>query len=402
MKEQQLRLLARLKLAESSVEDEMVVLMTLPPERRDIAFSRMEVIARYLDESGQSTKDAEEAAAALGTGLRNFYRFVARVQKFGPAKGLAPGYRNVQRAATARDGLPSEVEMPLRKLLKRSPEARPAEVYAFIEQLCREKEISIPSEPTVRRRLAALRQSPLVQRALAKMVLGSDIVVDQCAITLPISGHRPGQISYATVTLVVDRQTKLVLGAGIAESDGIAMGLSSAIFNVEKRLPTFAQHELQLAQSIDDLRWTVPPDLEYAEDAIFQSEQAAGLKITVKGRGVRRHGAELRRLLGNQLGGFEFRNLTTASAEPVSDDKRAAIAPWELLQHAVDGHNQKILARFATLTSQSLVAERSEQLTNLRRQLDSIFTPVFDAVDDTFEIDPSEYWSPSRTFPRRD
>jgi hypothetical protein len=146
----------------------------------------------------------------------------------------------------------------------------------------------------------------------------------------------------------------------------------------------------------------VPPDLEYAEDAIFQSEQAAGLKITVKGRGVRRHGAELRRLLGNQLGGFEFRNLTTASAEPVSDDKRAAIAPWELLQHAVDGHNQKILARFATLTSQSLVAERSEQLTNLRRQLDSIFTPVFDAVDYTFEIDPSEYWSPSRTFPRRD
>lgn len=402
MNEEQLRLLARLKLAGASVEGEMVVLMTLPPERRDVAFRRMEVIARYLDETGQSSKDAEEAAAALGTGLRNFYRFIARVKKFGPAKGLAPGFRNVQRAATARDGLASEVEMPLRKLLKRSPEARPAEVYAFIEQLCRDKGISLPSEPTVRRRLAALRQSPLVQRTLAKMVLGSDIVVDQCAITLPVSGHRPTHFVYATVTLVIDRLTKLVLGAGITESDGIAIGLSAAIFQVDRKLPTFANYQLQLAQSINTLSWTVPPSLEYAADAILQSEQAAGVKIKVKSRGVRRHGAEVRRLLGNQLGGFEFRNLTTAKAEPVSGDQSPAGDPWALLQHAVEAHNQKLLDRFALVTSKSILSDRLEQLTALRRQLDGIFYPVFDAVDNTFQTDSSAHWYRLRTFPRRD
>ena len=395
-------MLARLKLAGTSVEDEMVVLMTQPPERREVAFNRMEVIARYLDETGQSSKDAEDAAAALGTGLRNFYRFIARLKKFGPAKGLAPGFRNVQRAATARDGLPSEVELPLRKLLKRSPEARPAEVYAFIEQLCTDKGISLPSEPTVRRRLAALRQSPLVQRTFSKMVLGSDIVVDQCAITLPISGHRPAQTGYATVTLVIDRLTKLVLGAGITEDDGIAIGLASAIFQVEGKLPTFANYQLQLARSISALSWTVPPGLEYAAEAILRSEHAASVKITIRSRGVRRHGAEVRRLLGNQLGGFEFRNLTTANAEPASGAQRPAADPWALLQHAVDAHNQKLLDRFASVTSKSIVSDRAEQLTALRRQLDGIFYPVFDAVDNTFDTDPSEHRYRSRTFPRRD
>lgn len=380
---ERIMLLRQVMSPKANIEDELTVYSLLSADKQCVVDERLRIMAAYFAESPRTAAMTENAAGSLNMEKRNFYRLVAKMKDVGPVRALAPKFRNVQRHSMARDGLPEVIETSLRRKLKRSPEARLSEVYSFLETLYRDTDLPMPSMPTVRKRVAALRESPALRQARAKIAVGEHLVIDQCGIDLLITHaySEPDRVDYGVVTLIVDQQSKLILGFALSVANGVAGGLELALDEMKVSIEALSEFGLRVAPSIKSVKWVTPPDMEEFGDVLQSSGAAQGVSVTPMHKGVRRHGAQLRRLIGNRLGHFRFRLMTTEDGGRV-EANRSGTVPYEtahdLIRFAVRQRNEALLASLGSdrLSDEGYRGQKM-QLGRLAEALKELFEPVF-------------------------
>lgn len=379
---ERIMLLRQVMSPNANIEDELTVFALLSADKQSVVDERLRIMAAYLAESPRTAAMTEIAAGSLNMEKRNFYRLVAKMKDVGPVRALAPKFRNVQRNSMARDGLPEEIESSLRQKLKRSPEARLSEVYSFLEALYRDTDLPMPSMPTVRKRVAALRESPALRQSRAKIAVGEDLVIDQCGIDLLITHaySEPDRVDYGVVTLIVDQQSKLILGFALSVANGVAAGLEFALDEMKVSLGALSEFGLRVAPSIKSVKWVAPPEMEEFGNVLQNSGAAQGVSVTPMHKGVRRHGAQLRRLIGNRLGHFRFRLMTTDDGGRV-EANRGGTVPYEtardLIRFTIRQRNEALLASLGSvrLNDEGYLSQKM-QLQGLAEALKELFEPV--------------------------
>ena len=366
----------------ANIEDELTVFALLSADKQCVVDERLRIMAAYLAERPRTAAMTENAAGRLNMEKRNFYRLVAKMKDVGPVRALAPKFRNVQRNSMARDGLPEEIESSLRQKLKRSPEARLSEVYSFLEALYRDTDLPMPSMPTVRKRVAALRESPALRQSRAKIAVGENLIIDQCGIDLLITHaySEPDRVDYGVVTLIVDQQSKLILGFALSVANGVAAGLESALGEIKASLGTLSEFGLRVAPSIKSVKWVAPPEMEEFGEVLKNSGAAKGVSVTPMDKGVRRHGSQLRRLIGNRLGHFRFRLMTTEDGGRVEANRSGTVpydTAFDLIRFTVRQRNEALLASLGPvrLNDEGYLSQKI-QLERLAEALKELFEPV--------------------------
>ncbi len=345
MKDARAALLARHLTGGNQLEGELALLASLSADKQATVFKRLSVLDGYLAKTSPTSADADLAAAQIGVARRQLYRLLAKVSEVGPVRALSPGYRNVERSAPSKDGLPEPIEAIVRQTLFGQPDAKIAQIEAAVREECnRFEDLSFPGQTAIRRRVHALRRLALVPRP--KDGVGARIAVDQVCLDLTI--HTAGNPRLSIATFIIDRDTRLILGAGLTAQDGVGQGLADAVKDADRRLAGFQRKSLLVAGQITELMWIVPPGLERFADSISSGDLPAGRKpvIDVVGAGPRRHGDAILRLLGDKIGRFRFRrNVELTDEPPLSGEIPVYLDDGQrLLGFTIDSWNDRILS----------------------------------------------------------
>lgn len=365
-------------------EDEEAIFLSLPPEKQKVVIERLTRLDEYLQMPSPSRSSADEVAAELGIARRTLYHLLGKLREHGPVRGLAPGYRIKRRPSVATEGLGELAESILLDELGKNPEVRLGRVVAAINRACAAAGVSPPPEADIRRRLHELRR----KRATASegsddREFGRSILIDQSAIDLAIL-HLDRR-EQAVVTLIIDRQTRIIFGVGVASGDGILMGLEGALFDaIHRRLPALARQAPPVAPRLEEVEWVVPPGSEGSgEDWIRAAAQVhPGLKLTATDHRPKRHGNALLRLMGDKLGIFTFKVRASANAELVTNPSTLSHHPetaWKVVNFAADAWNRPIIAQLAKM-AHSDTQDSSEKLISLAQSLKDIFRTVVPSV----------------------
>jgi hypothetical protein len=377
LKDPRTQLLERYVLADSHVSDELALLATMPESKQEIVMARLEAIHCYLSEGNQTPAEADAAAVKIGVARKQFYRLMAKLQELGPTRALSPGFRNVPRSAPSKDGLAEAAEAAVLEILRNKPDAKISEVESFVRSKCQEGGFDFPGVTAIRRRVHALRRS--LPAPLSGAELGARLAVDQVALDLGVTSHRGTTLS--VITLVIDRSTKLICGAGLTAGDGMGIGLQIAVRDSGSRLASFADYTFPVAANVQELTWVVPPGLEAAAAAISAREpvSADGPTFEVISAGPRRHGDNIMRLLGDRLGPHSFRRLAALGEDPPSvpgPGLHVHDAP-QVVSRAVSQWNAQILAGAQKSEADP---KRLRRLQGIADELARIYMPVFDGV----------------------
>lgn len=376
-------------LAESSSIDLELALLSKQPEGKRLIFEeRLRAIDRYLQKPDPSVFDVDEAAASVGVSRRQFYRLLTKMRRLGPVRGLLPSLHNVVRSSAATEGLAEPIEAVLIREMTKDPTIKIAQLESLVFARCEQLGVDRPSEWKLRRRIHALRASGL---AASNIEFGGSLVVDQIALDLPV--RHLGANYYVGVTLIIDRNTRLIAGASATVGDGIGLSIRQALADMSRRTVGFSASKLLVATKLERLTWVVPPGLEdYAEAVSEVSTDGRWMAdVEIIGKGSRRHGELILRLLGDRLGIYGFRT----RAELGTDAERAPAGNAESLDfaskvigHCVESWNRKVLQsrRASTSTPDSLAARR---LTRITKELQSYFNPVFTEIESGFTTDCS-------------
>ena len=372
-------LLSKYVTSGAELENEMWLLATQSEAKQETVWERLEVIDRYLQIDSPTGIDADAAAAEIGIARRRFYRLIANLRSLGPVRALSPGFRNVKRKAPTKDGLEKHVEIAIQKALREEPDAKMAEIYRFVAAECERLEASKPSPTAVRRRVHAIRRSatPLKQGE----TIGETVVVDQVALDLVIDWFDGARLS--VITLIIDFETRIILGFGLSIGEGAGNGLESALHDMSKRLPKLSTFGTPHVGKLSRVRWTVPPSIEYAADALSSKSNPREERpdIEVFGSGPRRHGDQIMRLIGDRIGPYEFRRLTDlvhlprVKDQPATDFNDAV----RIVGYAVEKWNQEALSNYAKGRASS---GSEKKLIELSEAINTTFKPVFGAVRD--------------------
>lgn len=306
LKDPRAALLSRHLPAGWTLAEELGLLTLQTPEKQQIVEDRLTVIDRFLTKGG--AQSADTAANEIGVGRRQFYMLLSKLRGVGPTRALAPGFRNVERASVARNGLGEPAESLLRKILSEEPEAKIARIEARMREALNGAENSLPSETAIRRRVHALRRSGAVPNT--DLLLGAHIVMDQVALDLSI--REGGANVLAIVTLIIDRDARAILGAGLTGSDDQGIGLKAALVDFQTRIQSIYEAGLPIAPQLEKLTWVVPPVGVFA---VVNEEKAPKLEIVETG--AKRHGEAILRLLGDRLPPFRFRRLAWLERQPL-------------------------------------------------------------------------------------
>lgn len=381
-----------------SLDEELAVLARQPADKQHIVEQRLGVIDSYLNRSPQTTGDADFAAAQIGVGRRQFYSLVSKLRELGPSRALTPGFRNVLRAAPSRDGLDEPAEGAIRDILKAEPEARLSRIEAYVRQVCDSAGAGFPGGSAIKRRVHVLRQS--VDFA-APGDFGARLVIDQVPLELSVSVGDKSTLSI--ITLIIDRETRLIAGAGLTAVEKNGLGLNAAVMDFAKRRERFLASQIPVAEAIKELTWVLPPGMQFFNEKIEQSfEVWRRPHFEFVGHPATRHGEWIMRLIGDRLGPFAFRRLakfdrglplSTTPGISLEDARR-------LVSSAIDQWNEPRLAAAASAKAldstirdwrlRKVARELNRASITLRQAADFLFYTMFGSGAEQSDPEPSE------------
>lgn len=372
-----IELIGRHLLPGEQIEEELALLTAQPPSKRAVIEERLEILDGYLSSGVAGVKAADAAATEMGVSRRSFYRLIAKLSELGPVRALSLGFRNAPRQAPTKDGLSEPAETAIRQVL----EARPDEPIFRVNQFVKAESIRIgfeyPGETAIRRRVHALRQSGLVPSLVDQF--GAQLVVDQCPIDLTVSSDAQELV---TVTLIIDRSTRLICGCGFSVLNDFGLGLMRALRDSEQRIVGFADSSFPVAARISEVRWVVPPAVEYAATAMKPDSLPKGRRpdINVLASGPRRHGEAILRLLGDRFGVYNFRRLAMEAGKPLPSSASGVdvMQVGEIVGYCADGWNRRIVSRLPK-TNASAELRRLSRVTT---DIDQLFAPVVAMINE--------------------
>lgn len=369
-----LELIAKHSGDEATFRGNEATLLALPAATQAAVVQRLRMLDEYLALSEPTAADAARLAQALGMSERNFYRLVGKLRDHGPVAGLAPNFRLRQRPSAAVDGLGDVAELALERLLQANEDARWKDVVDEVLTSCRLAGVEPPSPATIRRRLLALRAEGRL-REKGERIFGETWLLDQTAITLTVQSGEA--VRYVVATLLIDRQTKLIAGAGLLSESDAESGVVSALIDAWSRVPEFAVAALNVASKLRDFHWVLPEGVSGSGFML-----SPGLTRT-SGLGSRRHGEAIFRLLGNRLGPYTL--LIRSTADPADIDDQLATAPVtfkkaeELVRHAVEKWNDGILQQVPAVKAGRGRNARRSRLIELMQKMTNTFLPALSA-----------------------
>lgn len=361
------------------MDDELSVLSSHSHAKQAVVKKRLEAIDRFLSVPGRTRENAAEIADQVGLSVRQFYALVAKVRQFGPVRALLPGYRNVTRSAPTTDGLAPPIEELLQSFLESNHDAKLTNIENFVRTACSTHGHTFPGTSAIRRRVHTLKRQQSLTHATS--CVGAEIFIDQICLDLAVSALERER--YAVLTLIMDRETRHILGYGLTMGDGIGLGLTQALGNFKQEARA-ALLDQRIAPNIEKITWVIPPGLEELADAILHgpfSESKRPIVKLVTG-GPRRHGEAIMRLVGDRIGRFRFKRLTRLDQDPP-----AAPVPGidlelahRLIGSAIDSYNLNLTGASTGKVSE----DETNRLSNLAQELETLFKPVLNAVEARF------------------
>ncbi|MBB5716249.1 hypothetical protein [Sphingomonas aerophila] len=408
------------------LEVELAVFATLPADKQRIVDDRLAIIDALPGGDERTMEHVEQAARALGRGVRNLYRLIDRMKEVGPVGGLAPGFRASKREAPVRKGLGEPIEKWIAEKLRRKPDASVAEIADYLSRRFDKHtrtrstgsaetfaEFDLPSSSSLYRRVHAIRSGEAELRTRTRKIpFGGRMVLDQVALNVTV-GTVFGRSNDVVATLLVDRATSLIVGVGLAVENSMGMGLQGAVADaIRRRLAKIGDSGVVLAETLSRVEWVVPPGLEDVADAVL--EGAAKLQpppeIVIRSAGRRRHGSEVVRLLGDRLGQFAFRVRSTGS-RPLSEEaskyadgepaltRRALLGVEDVLPALRLAADEANAARLMKLAKAGDDAEiRQARIEQLALALRTLFEPVLLRIEEQFDRGLEDYRRPVRVF----
>jgi hypothetical protein len=365
-----------------SLDEEMVRLAKISAKQRADLAERLAVVDAYLTGQRQGNAEADEAAAKLGRSRRQFLRLVAKMREFGPIRGLAPGYRNNPRRAQPRDGLFAEfdeVDEIVRDWVRIGTHDAVSTLATKVRAQCAAFDLAPPSDATLRKRIHALRAEGLERKESGS--LGSDLLIEQVPLNLPVGDNDASAL--ATVTLIVDTYTTIILGVGVMVDPLGVEGLSWALGDLMgRRWQSLTKYNGLVAERVDRVTWMLP--LEVSEPEVLTSAAtASAIELRMLPSGTRRVGAALMRLLGDRLGPYAFAP-RAGQAKAIRLDRpgvsldvaaralSASADAWNRGRLEMDTPKARLTMRIARF--------RADKIKALGQQLVHLFEPVLTPV----------------------
>lgn len=229
-------------------ERELRALRRLPEAQQRQILTRLSSLHAYAELSAPSYHHAEKFAAEIGMRRANFMRLLKRLCEHGPVDGLAKHRHVKRRASFARDGCSDDVEKVLASVLSHDPIATLGDVMAALGRNLPSE--AVPHASTIRRRLSAVRQAdvgePFATVLVRREAVFGRSVVKCCSptdvVARPGVGSPFGTIATCYLGLVLDVDTRLVIGAGLHPKPDTA--LAGAIRDVAAFLATMVVADL--------------------------------------------------------------------------------------------------------------------------------------------------------------
>lgn len=383
IEDKQRQLITRHLLQDATLEGELALLSKQPAKKLATMLERLEALDHYMDLVSPSVEEVDAAAAKLGVSRRQFYRLLTKLRALGPVKALVPGMQNVARASSAREGLAEPIEAALVQALRQEPDAKITKLESMVAAHCARRGLIPPTEWMLRQRVHALRASGTIPR---DAVFGARIAVDQINIDLPVL-TAGGFVKFGTVTAIIDRSTRLILGASISV-EGWHTGLSLAIDDMRrKRITQFANERFPIAVRVSELTWVVPPRLEDFASAATELFPASTRisDVNVISEGPRRHGELIMRLLGDRLGPYPFRSRNMPGSDPELHGRSGTNFDdaLRMIEYCVDAWNKKIVRHLPRVPDSDL-PKRGRRLNRVSNEIDAFFGPVMARIEDWF------------------
>ena len=380
------RLFARYLPEGWSLEDELALFAVQSVEKQRIVEERLEIFDRYADHPSGGAEVVTASAAKIGVGRRQFFNMLAKLRQLGPTRGLTPGYRNVARKSVARDGLVEPLENYLRKLLTIQADARISQIEIAIQEWAEIEDIPFPGRSAIRRRVHALRRLPAAHEDIGG--IGARLTIDQVYLDLSV---KDGELDrFAIITLIIDRQTKLILGHALTANYSNGGEIKLALDDFGTRIRDFAKTDLSTATRIQEVVWVAARDVEIFADMVTSERFSEINRPTVEviDTGPRRHGTEILRWIGDRLPPFTFKPMAMERFESTSPQPGIPIDEARLLvRTSVDRWNEEILREFAhSEPSPYRVGNLKGVLNSLRHLFAGLFRSLED-VQKMFEPD---------------
>jgi hypothetical protein len=340
-------------------EEEQAGLLALEPAQRDVVLRRAVVIDRFLGLPKRSTADADVAAAELSVSRSNFYRMVERYRTAGMVGGLVPHARLRKQAFGREDDEGDWMLGVLRRELARKPDARLKDLVSAVSEHAAAIDREPPSAPAVQRRASGLRRmGEAGVSALSPTVplrFGRELLIDRCAIeewVAPDSGadhprHLPGDIAREVCTFIIDRDTRLIIGAGVDPLPFATEGFEGALVEAD------AFWSKALIGSIipvapERITWVLPQGFTRMADAFVTAASEAGIQAEAIARGARRYGERLRKLIGDRIGPYRLMPRMThdprpSGSTPLDTDVRHPAEVGKVLGLIIDEWNLELV-----------------------------------------------------------
>ncbi len=356
-----------------SLSEELALLALQSEAKQKIVQQRLQALDRYLGPSSEDVGNGDLAAANLGVGRRQLVNLVAKLRKLGPTRALTPGFRNVPRPSVARTGLGRRAEWHLANLLRRDQSMRLSKIEAHLRDICDEEGISLPGTSSIRKRVLSLRARPFGGEELA--LFGAQLLIDQIYLDLPVKDGKVAR--FPILTLIVDQQTKLILGHHLMPSSDQGAGLHYAMKDGENRIETFAEGRVPVAEQIESVTWIIPKNLEIFAIEAQTGRRLAGTRVDIVRSSTRRLGAAILRTIGDRLPPFSFKPTPTERGLLPDKSGIPLREARELISARVDRWNADILSDHKENIGRQTV-QKLPQLIAINQALRELIEPVID------------------------
>ncbi len=370
---------------EPLIEREMALYISLPDDKRREVDDRLFVLAG-LPADGRTVAHVMRAADQLGVERSNVYRLLKRVEELGPVGGLVPGRRARERASAAKDGFGEPIDGWIYDLLKEQPDASIAEIRRMIASRMlimphSGDGVELPTAPAssaLQRRVHELRRRGTSQNGVV-VAVGAALLVDYCPVHLLLADPSDPSLRLASMVVIVDTATSIVLGAGFFLKDDVAGGLARAVDHMEGDvLPSLSGRGLIFAKRLERIRWIVSPDLIEAAGRAARIADALDPAVRFDGEhgGSGLPGTEMHRRLGNSLGLVRFKPRSEGLKRASYPRPVAFEAGERMLIHEVRQRNERLIETMRG-TATELPPSRTDRPTEpWLSAVSAIFEPV--------------------------
>jgi hypothetical protein len=274
-----------------------------------------------------------------GVGLKRFYRLAADWRRQ-PSLGSLGVFAAAGGRATKLD--PASVNALQAVVADVVSLGGGASVDELVRRMVTAAALPAESVPS-RFKLRSIVEAEL-RRVSARHDAGAEIALDCVATTMPGSDRRP-HVAF----LLMDRGTRLILGAAVGDVDEARAGYAAAARDAQRRI-TDVGSRLPWAARLVRAEITAGNDVDACVMLVGEINAALGSARVQLATAERRFGAYARRIVGDSLGRISFTPARTGAGEarPPNGD----MAPWTdaeaatALRLAVDAHNSEMTGSF--------------------------------------------------------